>query len=116
GEAKRLWSGLDAAFPPAEVQPDVEELKRRFLHIQALEAARCLEEGVVLHPADADVGAVLGWNFPAYTGGPLSWIDMVGAERFVAECDRLADRYGERFRPTEALRQRARKQEASHPE
>jgi 3-hydroxyacyl-CoA dehydrogenase/enoyl-CoA hydratase/3-hydroxybutyryl-CoA epimerase len=107
---KRLWPGLASlvtAKPEAE-QPDVKELKTRFLYRQALEAARCYEEGVVTDPADADVGAVLGWGFAPWTGGPLSLIDTVGAAAFVAECDRLAQRYGERFAPSTQLRAMAR--------
>jgi 3-hydroxyacyl-CoA dehydrogenase/enoyl-CoA hydratase/3-hydroxybutyryl-CoA epimerase len=107
---KRLWPGLKTlvkAKPEAE-QPDVKELKTRFLYRQALEAARCYEEGVVTDPADADVGAILGWGFAPWTGGPLSLIDTVGVAAFVAECDRLAQRYGERFAPSKQLREMAK--------
>jgi 3-hydroxyacyl-CoA dehydrogenase/enoyl-CoA hydratase/3-hydroxybutyryl-CoA epimerase len=105
---KRLWPGLGELVPLAREQPDVEELKTRFLFIQALEAARCLEEKVVTEPADADVGAVLGWGFAPWTGGPISHIDTIGSARFVEICDRLAQKYGERFLPPPSLRQLAR--------
>ena len=67
----------------------VDELKKRFLYRQAIEAARCFEENVVTDPREADVGAILGWGFAPYTGGPLSLIDTVGTKKFVEECDRL---------------------------
>ena len=51
---------------------------------QANEAARCIEEGVVTDVRDADVGAILGWGFAHYTGGPISMIDTNGDERFAA--------------------------------
>jgi 3-hydroxyacyl-CoA dehydrogenase/enoyl-CoA hydratase/3-hydroxybutyryl-CoA epimerase len=105
---KRLWPGLAKLAPPAATQPDAEELKLRFLTIQALEAARCFEENVVTAPEDADIGAILGWGFAPWTGGPLSYIDTVGAAQFVATCDRLAQQHGERFAPTEGLRRMAR--------
>ena len=35
---------------------------------QAVEAARCLEEGVVTDARDADVGAILGWGFAPWLG------------------------------------------------
>jgi 3-hydroxyacyl-CoA dehydrogenase/enoyl-CoA hydratase/3-hydroxybutyryl-CoA epimerase len=104
---KRLWSGLEKLAPAAASQPSVDELKERFLVIQSLEAARCYEERVVTDPADADVGAILGWGFAPWTGGPLSYIDTMGAKRFVETCDRLAQRHGERFSPSRLLREMA---------
>jgi 3-hydroxyacyl-CoA dehydrogenase/enoyl-CoA hydratase/3-hydroxybutyryl-CoA epimerase len=104
---KHLWPGLAEHFPVAEVQPEVGELKKRFLTIQALETARCLEEGVLTHSEDADVGSIFGWGFPPYTGGTLSYIDTVGIREFVAECDRMAAAYGERFAVSDWLRERA---------
>ena len=56
---------------------------------------------------DGDIGSVLGWNFPIWTGGTLSYIDTVGLESFVKTCDDLADKHGKRFRPSAWLRQRA---------
>jgi 3-hydroxyacyl-CoA dehydrogenase/enoyl-CoA hydratase/3-hydroxybutyryl-CoA epimerase len=102
---KHLWKGLAAEFPVAPKQPHVEDVKKRFLYIQALETARCLEDGVLTHPADGDLGAVLGWGFPAWTGGTLSLIETVGVPEFVGECDRMAQLYGSRFAPTAELRQ-----------
>ena len=104
---KHLWPGLAEHFPQAAQQPAIEEVKTRLLYRQALESARCLEEGVLRHAEDGDVGSIFGIGFPAWTGGTLSFIDTVGLARFVAECDRLADRYGERFRVSDALRERA---------
>jgi 3-hydroxyacyl-CoA dehydrogenase/enoyl-CoA hydratase/3-hydroxybutyryl-CoA epimerase len=101
---KRLWPGLAELVPPAPEQPDPAELRTRFLYIQALETARCYEEKVVTAPEDADIGAILGWGFAPWTGGPLSLIDTVGAAEFVRECDRLAQRYGDRFTPNPLLR------------
>jgi 3-hydroxyacyl-CoA dehydrogenase/enoyl-CoA hydratase/3-hydroxybutyryl-CoA epimerase len=108
GGKKHLWPGLAAEFPRAAEQPNVDEVKTRLLYIQALETARCLEENVLTHPADGDLGAVLGWGFPTWTGGTLSLIETVGLPQFVAECDRLAQRYGNRFAPTPKLRDMAK--------
>jgi len=106
---KRLWPGLAQLEPPAAAQPSLDEVKTRYLAIQALEAARCLEENVVTDPADADVGALLGWGFASWTGGPLSYIDMLGTAPFVELCDRLAQQHGERFLPNPMLRDLARR-------
>jgi 3-hydroxyacyl-CoA dehydrogenase/enoyl-CoA hydratase/3-hydroxybutyryl-CoA epimerase len=102
--SKRLWPGLNEKFPVSAEQPSPEEVKTRLLYVQAIDAARCLEEGVLTHPADADVGSVFGWGFPPYTGGTLSFIETEGVEKFVAEADRLAKAYGSRFAVPDGLR------------
>jgi 3-hydroxyacyl-CoA dehydrogenase / enoyl-CoA hydratase / 3-hydroxybutyryl-CoA epimerase len=107
GGKKYLWPGLAQLCPPARQQPDVEELKRRFLTIQALEAARCVEEGVIAEPGDADLGSILGIGYPAWTGGVLSYIETVGLRRFVDEAKRMTEHYGLRYQPSAWLIQRA---------
>jgi len=104
---KHLWAGLAEHFPQAEEQPGVEELIKRLLYIQALETTRCLEEGVLTHPEDGDIGSIFGWGFPAWSGGTLSLVDTVGIQEFVSECDRMAEAYGERFKASDWLRERA---------
>jgi len=101
---RRLWSGLGEHFPVAAEQPAAAGLIERFLTIQAVETARCFEEGVLLAAIDADVGALLGWGFAPWTGGPLAYIDTVGLPAFVARADALADALGERYRPPAGLR------------
>jgi len=108
---KRLWPGLREAFPPAAEQPDVEELKLRFLYRMAVETARCVEEGVITSPIDADIGSILGIGYPAWTGGTLSFIDTVGVREFVATCKRLAERWGPRFEPPQELQARVEREE-----
>jgi 3-hydroxyacyl-CoA dehydrogenase/enoyl-CoA hydratase/3-hydroxybutyryl-CoA epimerase len=107
GAQKQLWSGLADLFPVASQQPSLEEVKTRLLYRQALETVRCYEEGVICTKLDADLGSILAWGFPPYTGGTLSFVDFVGIKTFVSTLDRLADTYGERFRPTQKLREMA---------
>jgi 3-hydroxyacyl-CoA dehydrogenase/enoyl-CoA hydratase/3-hydroxybutyryl-CoA epimerase len=107
GAKKHLWPGLTEEFPVADEQPGLDELKLRFLTIQALETARCMEEGVVTHAEDGDIGSIFGWGFPPWTGGTMSYIDTVGIGNFVSDCDRLAEAYGDRFKVSPWLRERA---------
>ena len=107
GGKKFLWPGLSGFFPVLAEQPMVDEVKKRLLYRQVMETIRCVEEGVLRTKLDADIGSILAWGFPAYTGGTLSFVDFVGIQMFVNECDRLADTYGERFRPTKKLRSMA---------
>ncbi|GAB4039968.1 3-hydroxyacyl-CoA dehydrogenase NAD-binding domain-containing protein [Spirosoma jeollabukense] len=106
--SKKLWAGLQDLFPRADQQPSLDEVKTRLLYRQAIEAVRCFEENVVRTKLDANLGSILGWGFPAYTGGALSFVDFVGVATFVKTLDRLADTYGERFRPTDRLREQVR--------
>ena len=108
GAPKQLWAGLAKEYPRAAAQPSLAAVQQRLLHIQALEAARCFDEGVVTTAAEADVGSILGVGFPAWTGGTLSYIDTVGVERFAADCTRLARLHGARFKVPAGLRARAK--------
>lgn len=105
---KQLWAGLGKVFPVSARQPDVAELKQRFLTIMALETARCLEEGVIDNPVDGDIGSILGIGYPAWTGGALSYIDTLGIGCFVAQCRELESRHGPRFTPSPWLIERGR--------
>jgi 3-hydroxyacyl-CoA dehydrogenase/enoyl-CoA hydratase/3-hydroxybutyryl-CoA epimerase len=104
---KRLWPGLGELYPLAEQQPGADEVRHRLLYAQALETVRCLDEGVVTHPADADIGSIFGWGFPPYTGGTISFIETVGLPEFVAQADQLAENFGARFAVPESLREMA---------
>jgi 3-hydroxyacyl-CoA dehydrogenase / enoyl-CoA hydratase / 3-hydroxybutyryl-CoA epimerase len=108
GGKKRLWPGLSELQPKTlsreQVEAiDVEEIKQRFLVVQALEAVRCFEEGVVTDVREADVGSILGFGFAPFSGGTLSYIDMMGTKRFVELCRRLEKKYGPRFAPSKLL-------------
>jgi 3-hydroxyacyl-CoA dehydrogenase / enoyl-CoA hydratase / 3-hydroxybutyryl-CoA epimerase len=110
---KKLWPGL-AELQKTKLDPnaiDVEELKHRLLGMQALETARCFEEGVLTDVREADVGSILGFGFAPFSGGTLSYIDMMGTKAFVDLCRRLEKKYGERFTPNKLLIDMAAKDE-----
>ena len=110
---KRLWRGL-ADLQPTELDPDtidIGELKARLLAMQALETARCIEEGVVTDMREADVGSILGFGFAPFTGGTISYIDGMGIKAFVALCNKLAKLHGDRFKPCKLLLDIAKKGE-----
>src|SRR5690606_31683288 len=105
---KRLWPGLvelqDKPMSAEQVDAlDVEELKQRLLAVQALEAARTFEEKIVTDVREADVGSILGFGFAPFSGGTLSYIDMMGTADFVALCRRLEAKFGARFAPPQLL-------------
>ncbi|GIW52887.1 MAG: fatty acid oxidation complex subunit alpha [Gemmatimonadales bacterium] len=90
-----------ASLPRAEVQA-------RMVYALLNEAARALEEKVVRNPRDGDIGAIYGFGFPPFLGGPLRYLDSLGAQKAVSELHRLRDRYGERFTPSAGLEEMAR--------
>ena len=111
---KKLWSGLSDLAPVKinDSTPElVEDQKRRLLYRQAVEVARCWEEGVIDDPREADVGAILAWGFAPWTGGPITMIDQTGLKEFVAQADDYAARYGDRFKVPQLLRDMAAKGE-----
>ena len=113
GGQKSLWPGL-SELQPVKLDPDtldVPELKQRFLVVQALQAAKAYEEGIVSDPREADVGSIIGFGFAPFTGGTLSYIDGMGLATFVLLCDDLAKKHGPRFTPPDLLMDMAKTHE-----
>jgi len=111
GKNKRLWPDLQETIgaPKRDADSiDVSELKQRFLVTQALEAARCVQEKVITDVREADVGSILGFGFAPYTGGTLSYIDMMGTPAFLALCKALQKKHGDRFKPNKLIRDMAK--------
>ncbi len=114
GRRTHLWSGLAEVFPVAAEQPPLADMKDRMLFAEALETAKCFEEGVITSAAAANIGSIMGIGFPPNTGGAAQFMTgyeaadgAIGLTAFVARADALADAYGERFRPTAYLREMA---------
>jgi 3-hydroxyacyl-CoA dehydrogenase/enoyl-CoA hydratase/3-hydroxybutyryl-CoA epimerase len=104
---RRLWSGLAALVAASPKPADVPALAGRLMLAQALEAARCLDEGILNSARDGDVGAVLGVGFAPCTGGPFAWLDRQTAAGAVAQADALVAAGLKRFEPPALLRQMA---------
>ncbi|SIT55277.1 3-hydroxyacyl-CoA dehydrogenase NAD-binding [Mesorhizobium prunaredense] len=109
---KKLWPGLKDLYPqlPPE-KVDYEELKQRLLVTIALEAARVMEEGIVTDPREADVGSILAFGFAPFTGGVLSYIDGIGAKKFVKIAKGLRKKNGGEFKAPKLLLDMAEKGE-----
>ena len=105
---KALWSGLAEHFPLNKEQPTAEEVEERILFRQLVECVRVFDEGVLTSPIDGDLGAILGWGFGPFTGGPFSFIDTLGLDAFVAKADALEARYGEGFAVPDSIREMAK--------
>ena len=80
-----------------------EELTERLMLPMMIEAARCLEEGIVESAAEVDMALILGLGFPRHAGGPLKYADWLGMRQVVARCAVYASE-GPLYAPTEAMR------------
>jgi 3-hydroxyacyl-CoA dehydrogenase/enoyl-CoA hydratase/3-hydroxybutyryl-CoA epimerase len=109
GERQGLWGGLAARYPQATKQPDLVTVQHRLLFAQVLEAVRALEAGVLTDIREGDVGAILGWGFAPWSGGPFGWLDMLGAPYAAARAAELAGAHGARFAPPALLEEMAEK-------
>jgi len=112
GGRKTLWPELGRIFGKSGVRYDLGELKDRILYRQAIETARCLEEGVLETAHDANIGSIFGIGFPAWTGGALQFINHVGPAAFVERADALAKICGARFALPAIVREKAKRGEA----
>jgi 3-hydroxyacyl-CoA dehydrogenase/enoyl-CoA hydratase/3-hydroxybutyryl-CoA epimerase len=108
---KYLWPELHRLYPRTAAPLSQEEMIERMMFVQALETARCYQEGVVTSVADANIGSIFGWGFAPFKGGTLQYINDYGLEAFVQRSKELASKYGERFAPPEILAEMAAKGE-----
>ena len=120
-----MYGGFDEAAPvmlrhAAELlraagyggeQPPFADVKDRMLFAEALETAKCFEEGVIESSAAANIGSIMGIGFPPNTGGAAQFMTgyeaadgRIGLTAFLDRADELAETYGDRFRPTAYLR------------
>ena len=97
GKREGFWKGLEEKYPLSTTIPAFEDVQHRLMFIQALEAVRALEEGVLMDIREGDVGAILGWGFAPWSGGPLSWLDILGTPYAAERCKALCETYGQRF-------------------
>ncbi len=113
GKRLGLWKGLADTFPVADEQADLAELEDRFLFIEALETAKCFEEGVIESAAAANIGSIMGIGYPPNTGGAVQFMQGYegGLSGFVARARELAAKFGERFEPPAILVEKAEKGE-----
>ncbi len=107
GQRGGLWDGLTEKYPVADSQPELTGAQHRLMMAQVLEAVRALEEGVLTDIREGDVGAILGWGFAPWSGGPFSWLDMIGAAGAVEICEGLQAAHGDRFAVPALLREMA---------
>ena len=121
GTRGSIWPGLGELFPVAKEQIPFRDIKDRMLFAEALETAKCFEEGVIESAAAANIGSIMGIGFPPMTGGAAQFMTgyqdpenpdgPIGLAAFLERADELAATYGDRFQATPWLRDLAAKGE-----
>ena len=83
-----------------------EEVIDRLMLPMIIETVRCLDEGIVESPAEADMGLIMGIGFPPFRGGALKYADEIGMQNILDKCAKYAD-LGKLYEPTESMKQMA---------
>ena len=104
GAKKQLWPDLKTLFERPDAMVDIPTIQDRILYRQAVETARCLDEGVLQSVHDANIGSLFAVGFPTWTGGTMQFIYGQGIAAFEAKCAVLADQFGVGFHLTESVK------------
>jgi 3-hydroxyacyl-CoA dehydrogenase/enoyl-CoA hydratase/3-hydroxybutyryl-CoA epimerase len=80
-----------------------ELIEQRLVYAMLNEAAMAMGENVVRSARDGDIGAIFGIGYPPFRGGPLRYLDEIGAAKAVQVLRSLESSIGARFAPAAAL-------------
>ena len=103
GQKKMLWPELKKIFEKSQVTFDQQDIKDRILYRQAIETARCLDEGVLTSVHEGNIGSIFGIGYPAWTGGALQFIYGMGVSNFAKRSQELAVQYGDGFNVSQGV-------------
>ena len=103
GQKKMLWPELKKIFEKSHVTFDLQDIKDRILYRQAIETARCLDEGVLTSVHEGNIGSIFGIGYPAWTGGALQFIYGMGVSNFAKRSQELAAQYGDGFNVSQGV-------------
>lgn len=109
--SKAIWPPLFDLYYRSDICLPEADIKDRLLFRQVIESLKCLESGVLRSEEDGNVGSIMGIGAPVWTGGFLQFVRTYGYPQFVARCEELAERYGERFTPPQIAVTRAAEQQ-----
>jgi len=103
GQKKMLWPELKKIFEKSHVTFDLQDIKDRILYRQAIETARCLDEGVLTSVHEGNIGSIFGIGYPAWTGGALQFIYSMGVPHFAKRSQVLAAQFGDGFNVSQGV-------------
>ena len=106
--SKKIWPGLLDLYYDESYQIDDEDIKDRLMFRQVIETLKCLQTGVLNSVADGNIGSIMGIGAPPHTGGFIQFVNTYGFEKFIARCEVLSAKYGERFDCPDIVREHAK--------
>ena len=68
---------------------ETQEIVERMMLPLIFEVIRCLDEGIVATPQEADMALLFGIGFPPFRGGALKYAEEIGLENIIA----MAEKY-----------------------
>ena len=80
-----------------------EEINERTMLMLLNEAVWCLEDNIIENAKDGDIGAVLGVGFLPWSGGPFSYMNLLGINHIVSRMKHYASIHGPKFNPRPML-------------
>jgi 3-hydroxyacyl-CoA dehydrogenase / enoyl-CoA hydratase / 3-hydroxybutyryl-CoA epimerase len=102
-EGKTLWQHAYAGEIRMDLAVEPQEIFERLLFVQVIEAFWCLQEGVIRTAAEANLGSIYGWGFPACKGGVIQFVQDYGIQNFLSRCAHFEALHGPRFKPPRML-------------
>lgn len=89
-----------------QVDMSEEEIIDRHMLPMIIETVRCLDDGIVETPTEADMGLIMGIGFPPFRGGALKYADTIGMQTILDKCAKYAQ-LGKLYEPTESMKKMA---------
>jgi len=91
-----------------------EEIIARMMIPMINEVVRCLEEGIIASPAEADMALVYGLGFPPFHGGVFRYLDTQGNAQFADQARQFAS-LGALYQLPAGLEAKAQRNECWYP-
>jgi 3-hydroxyacyl-CoA dehydrogenase/enoyl-CoA hydratase/3-hydroxybutyryl-CoA epimerase len=106
--SKNIWPKLYDLYYNADYQISDQDIQDRLMFRQVIETLKCLETGVLRSVADANIGSIFGIGAPAHSGGFIQFVNTYGFDQFIARCDQLVAKYGDRFECPNIVKEHAK--------
>lgn len=91
-----------------------EQISARMMIPMINEVIRCLDEGIIASPAEADMALVYGLGFPPFKGGVFRYLDAIGLTTYL-DMAKEFEHLGAVYQVPESIKQKAADDECYYP-